>query len=90
MCIRDSVYVLPYRPLSHAKLNQIKVPCLILAAQDDSMCASRFAVAAAQKIANAELALIPDKGHFDLYRGDGLQQVLARTTAFLKEHVTSA
>lgn len=84
----DSVlYLLPYRPLSHAKLNQIKVPCLIVAAQADTLCPARYAVSAAQRIPRAHLAMIPNVGHFDLYQGEGLRQVLVEMTEFLKQQM---
>ena len=86
----DSVlHIFPYRPLNY-QLDQITVPCLILAAEQDSMCASKYAVSASQKISQADLALIPEMGHFDLYRGNGLKQVLSKTISFLKAHVQTA
>ena len=84
----DSVLrLLPYRPLSHSKLNQIKVPCLIVAAQADTLCPARYAVSAAHTIPHAQLSMIPNVGHFDLYEGEGLRLVLAEMKAFLKQHL---
>lgn len=83
----DSIlHLLPYRPLNQ-KLDQIHFPCLLVAAQNDTLCPVRYAELAAQKVPKAELVVIPGKGHFDLYQGDGLQQVLSKMITFVKEQI---
>lgn len=42
---------------------------MLIVAQNDILCPAKYAKVAAATIPNAELVLLPDTGHFDLYAG---------------------
>eukprot|EP00977_Amphora_coffeiformis_P017096 scaffold5479_cov199-Amphora_coffeaeformis.AAC.35 len=78
--------LLTYRPLSHA-LSSLSTPTLLLAAVQDTLCPVHYVRQAAAQIPQAELVELADAGHFDVYQGPILEQVLSTTVAFLQQHL---
>jgi len=78
--------LLAYRPLSSA--GALRVPTLVVAAQNDTLCPLRAAErAAALRPAEVALRVLPGAGHFDVYREPHLGRALALEVAFLERHL---
>ena len=74
-----------YRPLNHVA--EIRSPTLYIAAEHDTLCPAASCAAAVQKNPKIKLLVIPKVGHFDMYQGEILEQVLAKTVGFFQEHL---
>ena len=84
--VMSGLRLLLYRPLSHA-LSAIPVPTLLVAAAQDTLGPVLYARQAAAKIPKANLVVLADAGHFDVYHGYVLEQVLSTTVTFLQKHL---
>eukprot|EP00568_Trieres_chinensis_P013530 CAMPEP_0183306024 /NCGR_PEP_ID=MMETSP0160_2-20130417/10574_1 /TAXON_ID=2839 ORGANISM="Odontella Sinensis, Strain Grunow 1884" /NCGR_SAMPLE_ID=MMETSP0160_2 /ASSEMBLY_ACC=CAM_ASM_000250 /LENGTH=371 /DNA_ID=CAMNT_0025469325 /DNA_START=68 /DNA_END=1183 /DNA_ORIENTATION=+ len=73
---------LAYRPLG--SISDVRVPALLVAAGDDTLCPAHRVERAAKLAPNAELVLIEGAGHFDIYSGDSLSRVLKAEIAFFQ------
>ena len=73
-----------YRPLSLA--HRVKCPCLLVAAQKDSLIAPSSVQKASKKIEKATLVWLPIH-HFEIYTGSGFEQAVSIEIEFLKEHI---
>mmetsp|Transcript_26559 Transcript_26559/g.53982 ORF Transcript_26559/g.53982 Transcript_26559/m.53982 type:complete len:368 (+) Transcript_26559:18-1121(+) len=75
----------PYNPLSHVA--SIKVPVSLVAAGDDTICRERYARSASEQIEGSELVVIPNVGHFGIWYGEPLEQVLDIQLNFLRRNL---
>uniref|UniRef100_A0A7S2A0G5 Serine aminopeptidase S33 domain-containing protein n=1 Tax=Ditylum brightwellii TaxID=49249 RepID=A0A7S2A0G5_9STRA len=79
-----------FRVLVHRPINSVAsvvAPSLLIAAEHDTLCPVEQVVKAAEIIEGAELLVLPGLGHFDVYSGDALKEILSSTTKFLKKHL---
>ena len=76
-----------YRPIAKAK--RVKCPALIVLAEKDSLVSPRSVERAAARMENATLVRMP-VGHFDVYTGDGFDEMVELEADFLKEHLINA
>jgi len=60
----------------------------LVAAEGDTLCLAKYAEEAAARIGTAELFVLPGAGHFDVYRGEALEEVLRKeVSSFLRTHL---
>jgi pimeloyl-ACP methyl ester carboxylesterase len=79
-------YVLAYEPLDLGKrLNEIKIPVLIITGDDDRIVPMRGSEKIADQIAHAEMVIMPDTGH--LPHEENPELFLSIVNTFLKEHL---
>jgi pimeloyl-ACP methyl ester carboxylesterase len=83
--VGSGLSVLIYRPIN--TVSDISVPSLLIAAADDTLCPAANIKKAASMIDGAELMLLPNVGHFDVYTGELLQTILAATVSFFQKHL---
>jgi pimeloyl-ACP methyl ester carboxylesterase len=81
----SGLHLLTYRPLNSA--SSIESPTLLIAAEHDTLCPANYIKQAAGMINDAELLVLPGVGHFDVYSGEVLQQMLTTTVDFFKKHL---
>jgi uncharacterized protein len=74
-----------YRPYN--TVQNIKVPTLLVVAENDTLCPAAAARDAISYIQDGRLYSIPNVGHFDVYNGEILHMVLSETLAFFKKHM---
>jgi uncharacterized protein len=74
-----------YRPYN--TVQNIKVPTLLVVAENDTLCPAAAARDAIGHIEHGRLLSIPEVGHFDVYAGEALEMVLVETLAFFKKHM---
>jgi uncharacterized protein len=84
---RVMLRLISYRP--YAKLESIKAPVLVLAAEKDDTTPAAPAVRAAERAPNAQLIRLP-LGHFDPYVGEQFEEVVAAQSEFLTRHLLAA
>jgi pimeloyl-ACP methyl ester carboxylesterase len=77
--------VLVYRPMS--VVSNITAPALLIAAEHDTLCPAKDAQQAAARMPNAEWLLLEGVGHFDVYQGHVLEQLLVATVDFFQKHL---
>lgn len=65
---------------------RVRIPLLILAADDDTAASMRLTEKAARHAPHAQLRRYPG-GHFSAYRGDVFERMVADEVAFLTEHL---
>ena len=95
----SGLHMLIYRPLSalgpnrngaseNAYDNANGPPVLLFAAEHDTLCPAKYVQQARERIGSrAELHLIEDAGHFDVYRGEYLEAMLEKQVRFFKTHL---
>lgn len=81
----SGLHVLFYRPLS--TVEKIDIPVLLIAAEHDTLCPATYVAAAKRRIARAEILTLQDVGHFDVYHGDALAQMLSRQVDFFHSNL---
>lgn len=81
----SGVRLLFYRPLS--SVSKIELPVLLISAENDTLCPSKFVQAAKDRIKNAELFTFPKLGHFDIYQGDPLTTMLSKQIDFFNKNL---
>jgi pimeloyl-ACP methyl ester carboxylesterase len=74
--------VFAYHPLNI--VTSIDAPVLLIAAEEDKLCPAKYVQQAKQLIKGAEFFMVPNTGHFDVYKGKKLQEMLRRKWAFSK------
>jgi pimeloyl-ACP methyl ester carboxylesterase len=83
--VGSGLSLLIYRPIN--TVSDISVPTFLIAAADDTLCPAANIKKAASMIDGAELMLLPNVGHFDVYTGELLQTILAATVSFFQKHL---
>lgn len=86
----SSPRLLSYRPMnviSQQQNAEDQPPVLLVAAEYDTLCPAKYVVAAAQLIQGSELHVLPGAGHFDVYKGEGLEKTIQLEVAFLRRHL---
>jgi pimeloyl-ACP methyl ester carboxylesterase len=81
----SGIHVLTYRPMN--VVASIKSPVLLVAAEKDTLCPAKFVQQAKERIQGAELLVLPNVGHFDVYQGAALETMLAAEVDFFKKHM---
>jgi fermentation-respiration switch protein FrsA (DUF1100 family) len=76
-----------YRP--GRRTAAIRCPVLVCVAEQDAITPPAPAIAAAERAPRGELRRYPG-GHFDLYRGEAFERVVADETDFLTRHLLPA
>ena len=84
MAARSLFSLLRYKPVRAAA--RVRIPLLILAADDDTAASMRLTEQAAREAPHAQLRRYPG-GHFSAYSGDIFERMVADEVAFLSEHL---
>jgi fermentation-respiration switch protein FrsA (DUF1100 family) len=84
VCARILFKFMMYRPLRFA--SGVKCPALLMLAENDSLVVPGTIRKAARRMANAQVISYPF-GHFDIYRGEGFDDAIAKQTSFLARHL---
>lgn len=78
--------VFGYRPLNTVAAIT-NTPVLLVAAENDTLCPARYVQQASTMVEGSEFYMVPNAGHFDVYAGSKLEDMLEVETAFLKKHL---
>lgn len=87
MAARSLFSLLRYKPVKLA--GRVRIPLLILAAEDDTAASMRLTEQAARQAPHAQLRHYPG-GHFSAYGGEVFERMVADEVAFLTEHGSAA
>jgi pimeloyl-ACP methyl ester carboxylesterase len=60
---------------------------LLIAAEKDTLCPAKYVQQAQQLIKGAAFFMVPNAGHFDVYKGKELQEMLTAQVGFFKKHL---
>ena len=84
----SAFHVLFYRPLNHIH-ELVQTPTLFIASQNDTLCPSSHVERAVSMSTsnNMESRIINDKGHFDVYSGRPLEEIINATLDFYNRHL---
>jgi len=77
--------LLTHRPMN--QVSQIQTPTLLIAAQNDTLCPAKEIEKAANLIGNAEVLVMPNAGHFDVYHTEVFDKVISTTIEFFQRHL---
>jgi pimeloyl-ACP methyl ester carboxylesterase len=81
----SGLHLMFYRPLS--TVENIELPVLLVAAEHDSLCPPKYIQAAKERIPKSEILTLRGVGHFDIYHGDALSEMLSRQIKFFQTHL---
>lgn len=84
MAARSLFSLLRYKPVSVA--GRVRIPLLILAADDDTAASMRLTEQAVREAPHAQLRRYPG-GHFSAYSGEVFERMVADEVAFLTERL---
>jgi pimeloyl-ACP methyl ester carboxylesterase len=81
----SGLHLATYRPMD--VVASIQSPVLLIAAEKDTLCPAKSVQQAQERIQGAELLLMPNVGHFDVYQGKALETMLAAEVDFFRRHM---